>query len=688
MRVRAAVAIAAALAFEAGAPATARAFEVQESIGLVAVTDAPPGAELILEEAHGHEVARGTADSFGSLIFRELAEGHAYTVRESGASGAGTPLQVLRLKDHPPASFYAAQTLVEGFQYIEARDGTLLAAMVRAPLGQSLANGPFPTVIEYSGYPAADPENAQPSTRLATALGFATVAVNMRGSGCSGGTLDLFDLPTTADGYDIVEVVAAQPWVRGGKVGMVGISFPGISQLFVAGARPPHLAAIAPLSVIADIYRAPGFPGGIFNNGFAESWLEDRKADAEPAPDGGQSYAIQRVMEGDATCLANQTLRLQTLDPIEFVSSHPYYEPALMDARSPIQWVSKIKVPTFLSGAWQDEQTSADFAALLSRLPKRRNVKITVTNGVHASPIEPEILWRWLEFLQIYVAESVPSSTFLAGLVAPLVYPEILGDSAPLPPFPEDRFAGVTDPAEARRLFEADPRVRVLMDNGAGSATPGLPAPGFELAFKKWPPREARPTTWYFGPNGLLRPEPPTRATRGSTATPPIPRRARCRRCRARASRTPGRWPRPTTGSPSRTARPSPTPLRPSTRTSRWWGRAASTSICARARRTATSRSPSARSAPTGSRPTCRAAGCAPATGASTSGPRPASIPARRTSRRMPSRFPPASSCWPGWASFPSPICSGRARRSGSASPRPAATARAGPSTRRRPAAW
>ena len=68
-------------------------------------------------------------------------------------------------------------------------------------------------------------------------LGFATVGVNMRGSGCSGGVLDLFDLPTTADGYDIVEAVAAQPWVLNGEVGLIGISFPGISQIFIGGAR-------------------------------------------------------------------------------------------------------------------------------------------------------------------------------------------------------------------------------------------------------------------------------------------------------------------------------------------------------------------------------------------------------------------------------------------------------------------
>src|SRR5262249_24243108 len=180
-------------------------------------------------------------------------------------------------------------------QYSRTRDGTLLAAMVRAPLGKTLADGPFPTVVEYSGYAAADPDSPQPSTLITSVLGFATVGVNMRGSGCSGGVLDLFDYPTTADGYDVIQTVAAQSWVKDGKVGMVGTPFPGLSQLVAGGPRPPHLAALAPLSVIADIYRAPGFPGGIFNSGFAQTWLQERKDDAQPAPGGGQSYAIKRV---------------------------------------------------------------------------------------------------------------------------------------------------------------------------------------------------------------------------------------------------------------------------------------------------------------------------------------------------------------------------------------------------------
>ncbi len=495
-----------------GLAAPAAAFTVQAGIGFVAVKDAPVGVEVVLEDSSRTEVSRGVTDTFGSLIFRELGEGNAFFVQDVTSGGDAVAVTTLVFEDHPPQSFYAFQTLGNGFQYITTRDGTKLSAMVRPPLGKSLADGPFPTLVEYSGYSVSDPDSPQASSLLASALGYATVGVNMRGSGCSGGVIDLFDLPTTADGYDIIETVAAQPWVKGGTVGMIGISFPGISQIFVGGAQPPHLAALAPFSTIADIYRAPGFPGGIFNNGFAQSWLQERKDDAAPAPSGGQGWARRRVNNGDQVCLANQRLRLQTLDPIEFTSTRPYYEPALMDPRSPVNWVSKIQVPMFYSAAWQDEQTGADFASMLRRFPRGRDVKISVINGVHASPMEPAILWNWIAFLDIYVAKQLPDPGRAAPF-ASIIYSQILGNGAPTPPVPADRFDGITSLDEARELFESDPRVRVLMENGAGTATLGLPAPRFELGYAKWPPPKARNTKWYFGEDGSLSRR---RAPRGS----------------------------------------------------------------------------------------------------------------------------------------------------------------------------
>ncbi len=484
-------------------PPLARAIQVQAGIGFIAITDGTPGGQIILSDTKGKELGRAVTDSFGSLIIRDLPQGERFLVTDAAAPGSGQRVTVLNFADNPPPAFYKKQTLVEGFQYIEARDGTLLAAMVRPPAGKSLADGPFPTVIEYSGYAVADPDNPQPSTLISEFVGFATVGVNMRGSGCSGGVMGLFDLPATADGYDIVEAVAAQPWVLHGKPGMVGISFPGISQLFVGGARPPHLAAIAPLSTIADIYRAPGFPGGIFNNGFAQSWLEDRRSDAEPAPTGGQSWAIKRVNDGDETCLANQKLRLQTLDPVEFTTSHPFYVPSLMDERSPINWVARIQVPTFFSSSWQDEQTGGDFASMLNRFPKRPDVKITVQNGVHTSSLDPDVLWNWLAFLDLYVTRTAPNPGRIAS-IAPIIYQQILGNGTPTPPLPSDRFDGITKYEAAKALFESDPHVRVRMENGAGSPTPGLPAETFEIGFAQWPPTAIHQSIWYFGAGGSL----------------------------------------------------------------------------------------------------------------------------------------------------------------------------------------
>jgi predicted acyl esterase len=338
---------------------------------------------------------------------------------------------------------------------------------------------------------------------LASVLGYATVGVNMRGSGCSGGVMDLFDLPTTADGYDVVETVAAQSWAKGGKVGMIGISFSGISQVFVGGAQPPHLAALAPLSFIANIYESPGFPGGIFNNGFAQSWLRERGDDAKPAPEGGQGWARRRVRDGDAICASNQKLRLQTQDPVETTRDLPYYTPELMDRRSPENWVRDIKVPTLLSATWQDEQTGGGFAAMLSSVPRRPDVKIDVLNGVHASPLEPQVLWHWHQFLEIYVAHRVPDQAFLAS-IAPIIVQNVTGGPILNPPLPPNRFAGITDYEQARALFESDPFVRVSFENGAGSATPGLPGTTFDVGFSRWPAREIQPTAWWFGANGAL----------------------------------------------------------------------------------------------------------------------------------------------------------------------------------------
>ena len=456
-------------------------------------------------------------------------------------TGRSRGFRVLRPGENPRRSFYRRIELKQGLNYVRVRDGVELAMTVRLPEGKTLADGPFPTFIEYSGYQIAAPGNLLssvisggggppnplvPATATAVGsaigplLGFAVVSVQMRGSGCSGGAFDLFGYPTTYDGYDAVETVAAQDWVRGRKVGMAGISFSGITQLFTAGTRPPHLAAVAPLSVTDDLYNGTGYPGGIFNSGFAKTWGKDRLEDARPAPRGGQPYARALVRRGDRHCANNQRLRLQTPNLIEEQKRTPYRSPVFFAERSPGRWLSRAaRVPIFLVGQFQDEQTGGHFPNALSALNGRRRVWLSMQNGVHVDSLGPSTITRWAEFLKLYVANEVPRIPPLVLALSGELY-RFLADAGAAP-VQQSRLAGLPSAAAARAVFERDPRVRLLMDNGAGPQGPGSIGATWELEYSAWPPKQVRPGRYHLRAKGALGRRP---ANKGTARYRPDPR--------------------------------------------------------------------------------------------------------------------------------------------------------------------
>lgn len=465
---------------------------------------AAPGAQVVLRH-DGDVVGTGRTDRFGSFLVRDLPPGGGYRFDVGGRAGNG--FAVLDGPPPPPESLYH-QSLHPGLNYIRMRDGITLAAVVRLPLGKTMADGPFPTVVEYSGYQIAaphdfllgsaaslvgqgDPLAPAISTMFggiaAPAAGFASVNVQMRGSGCSGGAFDLFDYPTTYDGYDVIETVGRQNWVAGHRVGMVGVSFSGISQVSVAGTRPPHLAAIAPMSVTDDLYST-GFPGGIFNTGFAHSWLQGRADDARPAPDGGQPYARALIRQGDRVCAANQRLRLQTQNIEQLIAQNPTRTPSLFSHRSPSYWASRITVPVFLSGALQDEQTGPQWTSIIDRLRGNRNVWVHAVNGGHFDSSDPQILGPWNEFLNIFVAHRVPRVYPALTALAPALYEATTG--TPGAPVVSSRFADAPSVAAARAAFSRDPRIQILFGSGTdpSSPIPGDPSAPWSAGFSSWPP--------------------------------------------------------------------------------------------------------------------------------------------------------------------------------------------------------
>ena len=343
----------------------------------------------------------------------------------------------------------AAAPSVTQSGYVTVRDGTLLKYTVVRPTGP----GPFPTLFTYDGYDAGS--NPDPGyVAQYVPEGYAFIGVSLRGTGCSGGVWDFFQPAEATDGYDVIEWIARQAWSNG-KVGMIGKSYPGITQLFVAEQQPPHLVAIAPGHTYGDIYRDVAFPGGIFNYSFAALW----SFIAQPYP--SYSAAFNGVTAGDQTCAQNQANRPQNIPKNAFLQALQHqWDDALIRERSPIYDIDKINVPVYTVLSWQDEQVgprSVNWVGQLAKDKPQLPLYATLTNGDHG-------MYR-----------TAPSLTDLNKYF--------------------DHYLKGIDNG-----YQNTPRIRVWWESGRNN---GQRAPGWVTSVGQWPPK-TKTERWYLDQGSAL----------------------------------------------------------------------------------------------------------------------------------------------------------------------------------------
>ena len=514
-------------------------WDIRAGVELVTVYGAEPGEPLSLYDRDGERLTTENADDQGRANFAYIPDDPDVTFEEALAAGdssghtlqpgeyllrddearprrASAPFTVLDRDAVPDEALYERQQLTgvdvdllgapvqgaeleDGYQYLEMRDGVDLSAMVRFPDRSLYGEGPWPTVVEYSGYGPSNPDAEEPGSRIARSLGYATVSVNMRGTGCSGGVFDSFNPAQQADGYDVIEIVARQPWVLNGKVGMIGLSYSGITQLYTAATRPPHLAAVTAQSVIADPWLEQ-WPGGIYNDGFTRQWLDERERQSGA---GGTGWVQQRIDGGDEDCHRGVADHDLNFDFGTFAKGLAMRPPDA-DARDLRELVRDIEVPVFITGAFEDEQTGPQFGALLDNFENAPALRVGLWNGRHPDGYSTMDLGQLYEFLELYVAKRVPRmpEALRAGL--PGVVAEQFGfGTGELAP---DRFADLADDDYETALadYEDDDPVRVVFGSGHGTDEVGEPGGTWETTFPAWPPPDAEPTHWYLGAGGAL----------------------------------------------------------------------------------------------------------------------------------------------------------------------------------------
>ena len=165
-------------------------------------------------------------------------------------------------QEHP---LEAADILIQHDVGMKTRDGVTLYADIYRPKSE----GKFPVILMRTPYDKSVNWAVAPVYKMVS-RGYVVVIQDVRGRYTSEGEWYPFR-HEQADGYDTVEWVAALPYSNG-KVGMMGASYVGATQMLAAIAQPPHLAGTAP-NVTASNYHANWtYQGGAFEQWFDQNW--------------------------------------------------------------------------------------------------------------------------------------------------------------------------------------------------------------------------------------------------------------------------------------------------------------------------------------------------------------------------------------------------------------------------------
>ncbi len=281
-----------------------------------------------------------------------------------------------------PLSAQAAADSVPGFEVREAmiptRNGARLHTLIYRPAGHDEAL-PFLMVRTPYGIAGRAARYFQAYLKELVAEGYLVVLQDIRGRYGSEGTFvmnrplhdssDPKGVDESTDTWDTVEWLLHQVPGNNGRVGVLGISYPGWLAA-MAGVHPhPAVRAVSPQAPMTDTWMGDDF----FHQGaFRLSYGFEYAADMELSNDGSVPLPITRYDTYDWYLAQGPLGRLTTLLAGKVptwtnFTRHPTYD-AFWKARSLPTYLTRLSVPTLTVGGWWDQEdfygALATYAAL------------------------------------------------------------------------------------------------------------------------------------------------------------------------------------------------------------------------------------------------------------------------------------------------------------------------------------
>ena len=238
---------------------------------------------------------------------------------------------------------------------MKTRDGVTLYADVYRPKAQEK----FPVILMRTPYDKSVGWAVSPVFTMVS-RGYVVIIQDVRGRYRSEGEWYPFR-HEQADGYDTVEWAAALPY-SDGKVGMIGASYVGATQMQAAIAQPPHLTAIAPNMTASNYHDGWTYQSGAFEQWFDQNWTSQL----------AQNTLERLIHQNTNALLGVPTLPLTNYPVFNFgqlpadaqltQAIAPYYSDWLAHPDYDNYWkqwsveenFSKISIPMLQVGGWYD----------------------------------------------------------------------------------------------------------------------------------------------------------------------------------------------------------------------------------------------------------------------------------------------------------------------------------------------
>ena len=263
---------------------------------------------------------------------------------------------------------------------IPMRDGVKLHVVILRPVGSESAGEPLPFLMERTPYGThgSTSKSVNMSKPELAASGYIFVYCDIRGRYESEGQFVMNraivahttknDVDETTDTRDTIDWLLKNVPNNSGKVGVLGVSYPGFLAMSAGIDAHPAVKAVSPQAPMTNIWLGDDF----FHNGaFRETYgfdyvqeLEAQKTDVlVQSKEDMYDFFLRNVNFAGAA----KTAKMENLPTAKVFLTQPAYTKFWQDMAVE-KHLTKVEVPTLEVGGWWDQEdmwgTQAEYAAL------------------------------------------------------------------------------------------------------------------------------------------------------------------------------------------------------------------------------------------------------------------------------------------------------------------------------------